>query len=131
MLGGRPCDEVCLPFCVLQSSALKTAIVFKKNRRENLFIPIKTANFADRIYKVVSMSKTLYSLALSSVISLDIAAMSLPPHFSAGSGMARGAIVAKLPLKDGYGFERKNGIGRKLNTFCDDNKAKVTKLEEF
>ena len=118
-------------FGVLQSSALKTAIVFKKNRRENLFIPIKTANFADRIYKVVSMSKTLYSLALSSVISLDIAAMSLPPHFSAGSGMARGAIVAKLPLKDGYGFERKNGIGRKLNTFCDDNKAKVTKLEEF
>lgn len=118
-------------FGVLQSSALKTAIVFKKNRRENLFIPIKTANFADRIYKVVSMSKTLYSLALSSVISLDIAAMSIPPHFSAGSGMARGAIVAKLPLKDGYGFERKNGIGRKLNTFCDDNKAKVTKLEEF
>ena len=96
-----------------------------------MFIPIKTANFADRIYKVVSMSKTLYSLALSSVISLDIAAMSIPPHFSAGSGMARGAIVAKLPLKDGYGFERKNGIGRKLNTFCDDNKAKVTKLEEF
>ena len=81
--------------------------------------------------KVVSMSKTLYLLALSSVISLDIAAMSIPPHFSAGSGMARGAIVAKLPLKDGYGFERKNGIGRKLNTFCDDNKAKVTKLEEF
>lgn len=118
-------------FGVLQSSALKTAIVFKKNRRENLFIPIKTANFADRIYKVVSMSKTLYSLALSSVISLDIAAMSIPPHFSAGSGIARGAIVAKLPLKDGYGFERKNGIGRKLNTFCDDNKAKVTKLEEF
>lgn len=117
-------------FGVLQSSALKTAIV-KKKRRENLFIPIKTANFADRIYKVVSMSKTLYSLALSSVISLDIAAMSIPPHFSAGSGMARGAIVAKLPLKDGYGFERKNGIGRKLNTFCDDNKAKVTKLEEF
>ena len=35
------------------------------------------------------MSKTLYSLALSSVISLDIAAMSLPPHFSAGSGMAK------------------------------------------
>lgn len=34
-------------FGVLQSSALKTAIVFKKNRRENLFIPIKTANFAD------------------------------------------------------------------------------------
>lgn len=117
-------------FGVLQSSALKTAIV-KKKRRENLFIPIKTANFADRIYKVVSMSKTLYSLALSSVISLDIAAMSIPPHFSAGSGIARGAIVAKLPLKDGYGFERKNGIGRKLNTFCDDNKAKVTKLEEF
>lgn len=117
-------------FGVLQSSALKTAIV-KKKRRENLFIPIKTANFADRIYKVVSMSKTLYSLALSSVISLDIAAMSISPHFSAGSGMARGAIVAKLPLKDGYGFERKNGIGRKLNTFCDDNKAKVTKLEEF
>lgn len=56
------------------------------------------------------MSKTLYSLALSSVISLDIAAMSIPPHFSAGSGMARGAIVAKLPLKDGYGFERKNGM---------------------
>lgn len=84
-------------FGVLQSSALKTAIV-KKKRRENLFIPIKTANFADRIYKVVSMSKTLYSLALSSVISLDIAAMSIPPHFSAGSGMARGAIVAKLPL---------------------------------
>lgn len=76
-------------FGVLQSSALKTAIVLKKNRRENLFIPIKTANFADRIYKVVSMSKTLYSLALSSVISLDIAAMSLPPHFSAGSGMAK------------------------------------------
>lgn len=76
-------------FGVLQSSALKTAIVFLKNRRENLFIPIKTANFADRIYKVVSMSKTLYSLALSSVISLDIAAMSLPPHFSAGSGMAK------------------------------------------
>ena len=75
-------------FGVLQSSALKTAIV-KKKRRENLFIPIKTANFADRIYKVVSMSKTLYSLALSSVISLDIAAMSLPPHFSAGSGMAK------------------------------------------
>lgn len=74
-------------FGVLQSSALKTAIV--KKRRENLFIPIKTANFADRIYKVVSMSKTLYSLALSSVISLDIAAMSLPPHFSAGSGMAK------------------------------------------
>lgn len=118
-------------FGVLQSSALKTAIVLKKNRRENLFIPIKTANFADRIYKVVSMSKTLYSLALSSVISLDIAAMSIPPHFSAGSGMARGAIVARLPLMDGYGFERKNGIGRKLNTFCDDNKAKVTKLEEF
>lgn len=65
-------------FGVLQSSALKMAIV-KKKRRENLFIPIKTANFADRIYKVVSMSKTLYSLALSSVISLDIAAMSLPP----------------------------------------------------
>lgn len=35
------------------------------------------------------MSKTLYSLALSSVISLDIAAMSIPPHFSAGSGMAK------------------------------------------
>ena len=35
------------------------------------------------------MSKTLYSLALSSVISLDITAMSLPPHFSAGSGMAK------------------------------------------
>ena len=122
-------------FCVLQSSALKTAIVFKKNRRENLFIPIKTANFADRIYKVVSMSKTLYSLALSSVISLDIAAMSLPRTFlleaAWQSWVARGAIVAKLPLKDGYGFERKNGIGRKLNTFCDDNKAKVTKLEEF
>lgn len=45
-------------FGVLQSSALKTAIV-KKKRRENLFIPIKTANFADRIYKVVSMSKTV------------------------------------------------------------------------
>ena len=60
------------------------------------------------------MSKTLYSLALSSVISLDITAMSLPPHFSAGSGMAKlggtGSIVAKLPLKDGYGFERKDGI---------------------
>ena len=47
------------------------------------------ANFADRLYKVVSMSKTLYSLALSSVLSLDITAMPLPPHFSAGSGMAK------------------------------------------
>ena len=34
-------------FGVLQSSALKTAIVFKKNRRENLFISIKTANFVE------------------------------------------------------------------------------------
>ena len=47
------------------------------------------ATFADRLYKVVSMSKTLYSLALLSVLSLDITAMPLPPHFSAGSGMAK------------------------------------------
>ena len=72
-----------------KTTSFSSYSIFKKNRRENLFIPIKTANFADRIYKVVSMSKTLYSLALSSVISLDIAAMSLPPHFSAGSGMAK------------------------------------------
>lgn len=89
MLGGRPCDEVCLPFWRSSKLGFEDGDCFKKKRRENLFIPIKTANFADRIYKVVSMSKTLYSLALSSVISLDIAAMSLPPHFSAGSGMAK------------------------------------------
>lgn len=65
----------------MQSSCKKSShfFVYSKN----------IANFADGIYKVVSMSKTLYSLALSSVISLDITAMSLPPHFSAGSGMAK------------------------------------------
>lgn len=64
--------------------------VAKSRKKLSFFVYSKNiANFADRIYKVVSMSKTLYSLALSSVISLDIAAMSIPPHFSAGSGMAK------------------------------------------
>ena len=35
------------------------------------------------------MSKKIFSLAMSSVISQDITALSLPPHFSAGSGMVK------------------------------------------
>ena len=62
----------------------------KSRKKLSFFVYSKNiANFADRMYKEVSMSKTLYSLVLSSVLSLDITAMPLPPHFSAGSGMAR------------------------------------------
>lgn len=39
--------------------------------------------------------------------------------------------MAKLPLKDGYGFERKNGIGRKLNTFLMITKLRLQNWKSF
>ena len=48
-------------FGVLQSSALKTAIV-KKNRRENLFIPIKTANFVESLVASLALATRLKQL---------------------------------------------------------------------
>lgn len=49
-------------FGVLQSSALKTAIVKKKYRRENLFIPIKTANFVESLVASLALATRLKQL---------------------------------------------------------------------